>query len=136
MKKIFPLILLTFFSLNLLASTDISEGSVSGIWTFDESPYYVLGNINIEAGEILTIEPGVDIIFSDSTTMESEGTIIAQGTIDNIITFKSNETWKGIDIGSLQPDTPPSVFEYCHFTDILYQGISIQPQINQLYINQ
>jgi|GEM_PF-6205965 len=46
------------------ASADtIPSGDVSGTWTMAGSPYYINGDINVPAGQLLTIEPGVVLDF-------------------------------------------------------------------------
>lgn len=46
------------------AQTVIPAGNVSGSWTFANTPYHIYGEITIPNGETLTIEPGVDVIFT------------------------------------------------------------------------
>lgn len=45
------------------ADTTISGGDVSGTWYAASSPYYINGSITIQAGDTLTIEPGVEVDF-------------------------------------------------------------------------
>jgi len=55
--RYFVLFGLLLLSVMLLA-TDVS-GSQSGTWSVANSPYNVVADISIPAGQVLTIEPGV-----------------------------------------------------------------------------
>ncbi|MDA3820390.1 MAG: hypothetical protein PF590_08035, partial [Candidatus Delongbacteria bacterium] len=93
MKTIFTFIailILTFATVSTFA-TDVS-GLVSSntVWTFANSPYIVTGNILVNNGVALTIEPGVIVKFNSGLSMQIDGTLIAQGTSSDSITFTSN----------------------------------------------
>ena len=74
------------------------QTNVSGVissnttWTLANSPYIATGNILINEGVTLTIEPGVVVKFDSEKTLQIRGEFIAQGTSDNKITFTSNST--------------------------------------------
>ncbi len=59
------------------------------LWTLANSPYIVMGNITVNSGITLTIQPGVIVKFNGFYTIEVNGIINAQGTEDNPITFTS-----------------------------------------------
>ena len=61
-KKLVPVIVLIALSINAF-SMDIS-GNISGVLTTTNSPYYITDNLTIPAGDKLTIEPGVEMIFN------------------------------------------------------------------------
>ena len=71
------------------------------IWTKEMSPYLVVGNIMVERGKTLTIEPGTVIQFAGPFIIQVEGTIIANGTENEHIVFYGIEdgegTWRGIN---------------------------------------
>jgi hypothetical protein len=68
-SSLFLLILASFNPmLTLQAATNVS-GNVSGNWTLSGSPYNVTGNIQVVASQILTIEPGVEVIFHCSISL-------------------------------------------------------------------
>lgn len=89
------------------ATVEVMATDVSGIitsnttWTLVGSPYIVVGNILINSGVTLTIEPGVTIKFNDYY-LYIDGTFIARGNSSQWITFTSNqlipqqEDWKEI----------------------------------------
>jgi len=53
------------------------------------SPYIVTGNILVNQGVTLTIEPGVTVKFNKDLYMYVDGTLIARGIEGNLITFTS-----------------------------------------------
>ena len=71
-------------------------------WTLANSPYIVMGNILISEGITLTIEPGVEVRFDGSYYLQVDGTLVAYGTEESMITFTSNRAnpapgdWGGI----------------------------------------
>ena len=51
--------------ITIQAQTEIEGGVVSGTWLKSNSPFKINGDIYIESGNMLTIEPGVLIEFQD-----------------------------------------------------------------------
>ena len=78
------------------------------VWTLAQSPYLVQKiQVRVAPSATLTVEPGVEVRFAQSTGMLVEGNLVAMGTITQPITFTgSTETpgwWDGIRIqGDLQ----------------------------------
>jgi hypothetical protein len=117
---------LTFISLSVLhAQTSVSGGIYQNTtWTLSGSPYLLTGSMVVFPGKTLTIEPGVEVLVTPDYSfntgnlryLEIRGTLIAIGTDQAPITFKSaaNDpvglyTWMGINIkgsqgGSVQMD--------------------------------
>ena len=92
-------VILIILSCTLFSQTHIPAGDVSGTWTYENSPYYIDGEIEITNGETLTIEPGIDVVFTGHYTLSILGRLLSIGTEDNLITFTSQnpETgWNGI----------------------------------------
>ncbi len=116
-KLLFMAFLLLTASL-LLAQTDVS-GDVSGTWTAANSPYNVTGNITLQQSDVLTIEPGVQVIFQGHYKFDVYGRLLAIGNDTNHILFTANDQatgWGGIrfsDINTNGQDTT-KVF-YCDF---------------------
>jgi subtilisin family serine protease len=86
--------------------------TVSGIinsnttWTNDRV-YVVTGNVLVNSGVTLTIEPGTTIKFEPEKSMRIDGTLIARGTATQRIIFTSNTTnppdygdWVGLQFTS------------------------------------
>lgn len=79
--------------------TEISAGSVSGTWGRLGSPYRVNGDITIDSGKTLTVEPGVIVAFSGRYKFVVYGGLVALGTADQRIAFTTTEptlTWWGM----------------------------------------
>jgi hypothetical protein len=96
-------------------------------WTKANSPYVVKGNIDIDTGATLTIDPGVHILFDGNYVIYVDGKIRMQGTAVDSIFITSNKSipaisdYSGIDIrNSTSKDT--FLFDYCHFS---YAGAGI-----------
>ncbi len=107
---------LTFLSMLLfsssIAQTEV-EGEVSGNWVIDDSPFIVVGNLDIEDGEELEIDPGVEIRFNGTYYFYIHGLLTAIGTEDDSIIFtrhRDNIQWRGIRILNGDDDTEIS---YC-----------------------
>jgi len=71
-------------------------------WHAANSPYVVTGNLVVNTGVQLSIEPGTTVKFNDDTVLRVDGTLIAQGTAAEKITFTSNQispapgAWTGV----------------------------------------
>ncbi len=94
------IITLGLFGLLLIAAisfcdTHIPGGDVSGIWTYANSPYIIDGEIAIQQGDQLIIEPGIQVIFSGHYKFNIYGRILAQGTEIDTIIFTAQDTTVG-----------------------------------------
>jgi parallel beta-helix repeat protein len=91
--------------------------SVNTIWQQVDSPHYILGNIIIEAGVTLEIEPAVNIIVTGDYFFRVEGKIDAQGSSGNEIVFDTDAAtpakgnWMGLYFLDSSDDT--SMLDYC-----------------------
>ena len=87
------------------AQTVVPGGSLASdtTWSLDGSPYLVLGDLRVDGGRTLTVEPGVMVMFEpDSDDQRSGwwdnkveliidgGHLIAEGTPENPIVFSSS----------------------------------------------
>lgn len=71
--------------------TDVSGRiSTNTTWPLANSPYIVVGDVVVETGIFLTIEPGVIIKFNRGTNLIIDGALTAQGEDTQQITFTSN----------------------------------------------
>ncbi|MBD3223892.1 MAG: PKD domain-containing protein, partial [Caldithrix sp.] len=114
-KKYFynGLILSLVFTASLWAQTSISEGDVSGTWTAANSPYLIEGDVTVPAGQTLTIEAGVDVLFQSWYKFTVNGYLEANGTEDMPIVFTTEDTTGGW-IGLRFVDAPDSSHvNYC-----------------------
>jgi hypothetical protein len=91
--------------------TNVFAGAVSGTWDYAGSPYRVYGNITVDSGTTLTIEPGVKVEFQGRYSMRVRGGVSAVGT----------------DMGSgrIQFTTTPSDISQGDWNWIGWRGISI-----------
>jgi hypothetical protein len=107
-------------------ATFIDGGSVEGVWTAENSPYYIEGDVTIGPNDLLLIEDGARIAVRGPYTIELEGSIKAEGTSDENILFTAsnpNINWDGIDInGSAKNDIGDAIFDHCIFQYGLAQG--------------
>jgi hypothetical protein len=87
-------------------------------WPLTGSPYVVTSDLAIDAGVILTIEPGVTIKFNRDRDMNIYGALVANGTPSAPISFTANATnpypkyWGGIKFYNSGLDDI-SVLNYC-----------------------
>ena len=78
------------------------EGYHSGVWSLANSPYLVTGDVYVNNGETLTIEPGVEVRFQPDTDLIVYGVLKALGEAENRIRFTSAQAiknpgdWNGI----------------------------------------
>lgn len=127
-----------FLSVNIYP-TDLC-GQISGTLTLAGSPYIVTCNVLVLDGATLTIEPGVIIKFGLGNILEVAGTLIAEGTADNFITFTSNVAVPGEgDWGRIYfMQSENSILHYCTIEyaghlptpksaiDLFFSDVSIQ----------
>ena len=76
MKKLLGvgLLLALFGALPVHAdSTRVVEGGVFGDWTKAHSPYVILGDVTVPAGQTLAIGMGVTVYFAGHYTLTVEG---------------------------------------------------------------
>jgi flagellar hook assembly protein FlgD len=73
-------------------ATNVS-GTISSNTTWDifGSPYIVTGDITINNGVALTINPGVQVLFDGFYNITANGVLDAQGNASNRIVFSSNQ---------------------------------------------
>jgi hypothetical protein len=107
-------------------ATFVTEGSVSGTWTAEDSPVYVDGHLTVENGQTLTIEPGVKVAVRGPYVINVAGNVKAEGTAEeNIIFTRSNPNlwWDGFAYdGAFIADTDTSIFDHCIFEYGYAQG--------------
>lgn len=107
------------------ADTVIPGGSVSGVWTHAGSPYRITGEIVIPAGEILTIEPGVDVVFDDHYKFLVDGQLLAVGMASDSIRFSAGQPsvgWHGIRFENTPCESDSSLLVYCRLEHGLAEG--------------
>ncbi|MCF7913447.1 MAG: right-handed parallel beta-helix repeat-containing protein [Candidatus Cloacimonetes bacterium] len=88
------IIIFLFINILSLSATDVS-GVQTGTWALEDSPFVVIGDVQIPAGDELTIEPGVSVQFWGDWNITAEGMLIAQGTETDSIYFVRYPTYSG-----------------------------------------
>ncbi|OYT10444.1 MAG: hypothetical protein B6I18_09060, partial [Bacteroidetes bacterium 4572_112] len=99
-----------------LMGVEIDAGSVSGSWLKSDTPHYINGDISVENGTTLTIEPGVEVIFSGHFKFSVNGQINAVGSQADSIRFYSTNTnagWAGLKFDTVEASNDTSKFKYC-----------------------
>ncbi len=107
--------------------------NVSGViatnatWTPAGSPYIVVGDITIDSGYTLTIQPGVQVLVDGNYNFYVDGKLIAVGTITDSIRFTSNKTtpamvnWRGISL-RVKGKNDTSIIKYT-YVEHAYRGV-------------
>jgi hypothetical protein len=69
-------------------------------WEFTGVPYVIVRSVTIDSAGILTIEPGVEVVFGNNGRLDVRGTLFAVGTVSAPIIFTGAEkvpgSWQGI----------------------------------------
>ena len=113
MKKIFFIsFLIQGFMFLAIAQTIIPPGDVYGVWSSDNDPYYIQGDITIPDDSTLTIEPDVVIEFEGYYALNVQGRLLAVGTELEMISFTVTDT-----LGFYDPDTTLGGWNGIQFID-------------------
>lgn len=111
MKHCIFLFFTMLFFARLASGIEVS-GEVSGVWTPDDSPYIVTGNIQVNEGDSLFVMPGTEVRFDGEFSISVLGWLRITGTEEDsvIITSNSNEPeprdWRGIHVSTEAPVPP------------------------------
>jgi hypothetical protein len=96
--------------------------SANEIWTLSNSPHHITGQLTINDGVTVTIEPGCQVYFDGNFQVRVFGALNANGTSASHILFTSNQAipakgdWRRIYFNAADAGT---ILNYC---DILYGG--------------
>ncbi len=120
------------------AATNLPGGDITSdtLWTKANSPYVILGDLNIVSGVTLTIEPGV-IVKMDGSFMNMHGTLFAEGTNNDPIQFTSatNDSLGG-DTNGDGSESTPSVFDWGGLTFYTGSEHSVLSHLKFRYIGE
>jgi hypothetical protein len=108
-QKIAGFVLLALLPLSYLSAQTNVNGVIAAntTWSLANSPFIVKGNILVNPGFTLTIEPGVSIKVDGNYYIKIEGVLDAVGSANSKITFETNlpnstdtskNSWNGIQI--------------------------------------
>ena len=76
------------------ADTNVSGEITTTTWTAADAPYHVTAACIVAAGNTLTIEPGVDVLFDADVPFVVEGALDAVGTEVDSIRFVAGAAWQ------------------------------------------
>ncbi len=115
--------LLILFSCDNLSTDDTEiknyteiQGKLSGILSSFDSPYAAIGTIFVDSLDKLVINPGVKILFKDSTAFLIRGELVAVGLQETEIHLTSfGSAWKGI---KLLNSNKNSLLKFCVIENI------------------
>jgi len=109
---------ISLISQQAFSQTTIVGGVVEGTWTASDSPYIIQGAILVPNSRTLNIEPGVKVEFRGSYKFLVLGELNAVGTVNDSITFTSNNPsvgWLGVRFENTLNSNDSSNFSYCKF---------------------
>ena len=90
----------------------VYDGS-GGPLTLSESPYWVTGDVTVPAGEVLTIQPGVEIQFKHDHKFTIDGTLNADGRSQRILLFSNTPGFPSLKIdGQMQFTNGGQLYAY------------------------
>ena len=132
MKHLYPLFLKSFLSLAFLLALTLSpvratsltaSGAISVNTTWSVDTVFVTGDITVNNGITLTIDPGVLVLFTDSFGLHIQGRLLAQGTVADSIRFTMEDTtgystnthtgWGGIRFDGTPATNDTSFLDHC-----------------------
>ncbi|NPD44197.1 T9SS type A sorting domain-containing protein [Lentimicrobium sp. S6] len=125
MRTIFLFSFFLILTVSIRASIIQVSGNVSGTWNADT--VQVIDDILIPNNQILTINPGVKVIFDGYYFFNISGQIQANGLANDSISFFVSDTtglynletnegsWAGFWFEQISPNNDSSTFEFCKF---------------------
>jgi hypothetical protein len=91
-------------------SQELSETSLTTdtIWRPQDGPYHILSELTVPPGTTLTILPGTTVFFEPNTGITINGTLIAEGSENQLIRFTrlpgASEVWNGLQFVNTSSD--------------------------------
>ncbi len=99
-----------------IVNKNISKNTV---WTKENSPYLVTDHLVINDEINLSIEPGVTVLFKNNISVTCNGSINAEGTNENPIIFRPDNTANNWDHIYFYEKATKGYFKHVHF----YEGV-------------
>ena len=107
----------TTVAVSTSGGTDISGSLTTRTLPLAGSPYKVTGDLTVPAGNRLTLEPGVRLVFMGHFKLAVFGRITAQGTAASPIVFTADNPttgWAGLRLAATS-DAGSDILEHCIF---------------------
>jgi len=100
---------------NYITVTDGANisGAIAGFWSPYVGTYYIEDDVIIPEGSELAIGPGTEIVINNGSKIIAEGLIAADGALGDMIEFRTDNGWQGIEISGNQMN---NVFRNCKFS--------------------
>jgi hypothetical protein len=124
MKKIFILtaVFFMFLVLNSYATSIEVSGHITADTTWSVDTVNVVGETTVDTSVTLTISSGTLVLFQGHYKLVVDGTLLAIGTANNMITFTAADTstgWHGIRFINTSASNDSSKIVYCnlHYGD-------------------
>lgn len=113
--KSLTIIIALLLSLAVYSQTNIPEGTVTGRWDKQHSPYIIQGDITIPAGGSLIVEAGVKILIDPDCKIAVLGSLVAEGNSNDSILFTRHGEgrWNGIRFDNKDINQDSSILKYC-----------------------
>lgn len=100
-----------------VSAITIPGGDVSGTWDIGASPYHIEGEITVPEGEVLVIDPGVEIVFGGHFKFQIRGQLLAVGTVQDSILFTAEDAvtgWHSLRfLDTVTTEQPASQLTFC-----------------------
>lgn len=121
---------------SVLIGTAVS-GTISSNTIWSASCISVVGNVTINNGVTLTINPGVLVNFTDSYAINVQGRLLAVGTAQSNITFTANSGtgWRGIRLDNTPATNDSTKFVYCRLENGIATGTTWDNAGGAIYAN-
>jgi parallel beta-helix repeat protein len=120
-------------SINTAQGTEYGDFHITSnlTWDIGGSPYWIEGNVTVDPGYTLTIDPGVEVLFNGSYSIYVEGTLYAVGDESNLINFTTNvPSFDDDDRFNIQINaTGETTIKYANIS-YAYYGINISYAFN------
>jgi predicted outer membrane repeat protein len=111
------MLLASWWALTAVATVHVPAGNVSGTWYKAQGPYIVDGDIALATGSTLTIQAGVDVVFSGHYNFVVNGRLLAIGNVTDSIRFYAQTPatgWAGLRfMGQTSNGQDSSKVVYC-----------------------
>ncbi len=106
-------------------ATDVSGTlAMDTTWDSTMNPIRLVGNLIVPDALTLTVEPGCVVQALLNTTVNVQGSLVADGTPENPIVFAAEtpSAWNGFSLSDCEPDT---VFDHCAITGTKTGAITV-----------